>query len=140
MPSIVPTRSKLGWFKGELLAGHTYKAALFTSAASFGAGTTGYTATNEATGGTGYTAGGQALAPTYSTDGTKAIIDYVDISWVITGGPFAFQYMMIYDDTDTVIPDMVVAVFDFGAQSTTDGTITIQFPTPDQANAILRLA
>jgi hypothetical protein len=62
------------------------------------------------------------------------------VSWTITGGPFAFQYALIYDADDAVIPDMALAVLDFGAQSVTDGDITLQFPTADATNAIIRIA
>lgn len=140
MASVIPTRTKLGWLKGELLASHQYKVALFATAAALGASTTGYSASNEASGGSGYTAGGQNLTPTFSNNGTKGIVDFADVSWTITGGPFAFQYALIYDADDAVIPDMAVAVLDFGAQSVTDGDITLQFPTADSTSAIIRIA
>lgn len=138
MASTIQTRAKLGWFKGELLSSHVYKAALFTTSYAAGAAVTAYSATNEASA-TGYTAAGITLTPTYSNNSTKAIIDYADVQWTITG-TLAFQYMDIYDDTDVVVGDMLLGIWDFGAQSITNGTVTIQFPTPDATNAILRLA
>lgn len=138
MASTIQTRAKLGWFKGELLSSHTYRAALFTASFAAAASITGYTATNESSA-TGYTAAGIALTPTYSNNSTKAIIDYADVQWTITG-TLAFQFMEIYDDTDAVIPDMALGIWDFGSQSITNGTVTIQFPTPDASNSILRLA
>ena len=76
-------------FKKELLerkhdfnvtSGHTFKIALYTSAATLDASTTNYSTTNEVVG-TGYTAGGIALTnvdPTSS--GTIAFIDFNELS------------------------------------------------------------
>ena len=45
---------------------------------------------------------------------------------------------LIYNSTDA---NKAVAVLDFGGDKTsTSGTFTIQFPTADASNAILRLA
>ena len=76
-------------FKKELLerkhdfnssSGHTFKIALYTSAATLDASTTDYSATNEVVG-TGYSAGGNVLTnidPTSS--GTTAFIDFSDVT------------------------------------------------------------
>ena len=46
---------------------------------------------------------------------------------------------MIYNDTQS--GDPAVAVFDFGGDKTsTAGDFTIQFPTADASNAIIRIA
>ena len=68
-------------FKKELMtathnftngSGNTFKLALYTNSASFNAGTTAYTTSNEITG-TGYSAGGGALTNvTPTTGGTTA--------------------------------------------------------------------
>jgi hypothetical protein len=49
---------------------------------------------------------------------------------------------LIYNSTPThTFTNPVAAVLDFGADKTsTDGTFTIQFPTADASNAILRIA
>ena len=140
MATTFQTRAKLGFIKGELLAGHTYKVALFTNAFAAGAGVNGYSVTNEAAG-TGYTAGGATLVGyTASNNGTKGILDWTtDPTWTITGA-MSFRYAMIYDDTDIVVPDAALCILDFGDQTVTDGIITIQFPTPDSASALLRIA
>lgn len=116
--------------------GDVFKIALYTSAATLGAGTTAYTSSNEVAG-AGYTAGGNTLTrvdPTSS--GTTAFIDFADTSW--TGASFTARGALIYNATDG---NRAVCVLDFGSDKTvSDGTFTIQFPTPDAANAIVRIA
>lgn len=116
--------------------GDVFKIALYTSAATLGAGTTAYTSSNEVAG-TGYTAGGNTLTrvdPTSS--GTTAFIDFADTTW--TGASFTARGALIYNATDG---NRAVCVLDFGSDKTvSDGTFTIQFPTPDAANAIVRIA
>ncbi|GIK95800.1 MAG: hypothetical protein BroJett029_00090 [Alphaproteobacteria bacterium] len=116
--------------------GDVFKIALYTSAATLGAGTTAYTSSNEVVG-AGYTAGGNTLTrvdPTSS--GTTAFIDFADTSW--TGASFTARGALIYNATDG---NRAVCVLDFGSDKTvSDGTFTIQFPTPDAANAIVRIA
>ena len=108
-------------FKVELLkgvhnftatTGNTFKLALYTSSASLGAGTTAYSTSNEITNtsGTAYTAAGATLTSVTPTS------------------------------------DSTTAVCDFSDVSYTDATFTangcftIQFPTADATNAIIRLA
>ena len=132
-------------FKQELLEGvhdftaHTFKIALYTSSATLGAATTAYAATNEVSG-TGYTAGGEDLTVTggaVSTSGTTAFIDFSDVSW--TAATITARGALIYNST--VAGDPAVAVLDFGSDKTsTAGTFTVQFPTADATNAIVRLA
>jgi len=131
-------------FKQELLEGvHTFgaggdvfRAALYTSAATLDATTTAYSATNEVSG-TGYTAGGAILtevAPT--TSGTTAYIDFSDLTW--SSASLTARGALIYNATDG---NRAVAVLDFTDDKTsTDGDFTIQFPTADATNAIVRLA
>ena len=131
-------------FKKELLegvhtfgaAGDVFKIALYTSSATLDASTTAYSATNEASG-TGYTAGGATLtevAPT--TSGTTAYIDFDDVTW--TSASITARGALIYNSTDS---NKAVAVLDFGADKTsTNGDFTVQFPTADASNAIVRLA
>ena len=114
----------------------TFKVALYTSSATLDATTTAYSATNE-TSGTGYTAGGNtltAVAPTSS--GTTAFTDFNDTSW--TTATITARGALIYNDTQS---DKAVAVLDFGSdKSSSSGTFTIQFPTADASNAIIRIA
>jgi hypothetical protein len=116
----------------------TFKIALYTSAATLSAATTAYTTSNEVSG-TGYSAGGQALTisqvPTSS--GTTAFIDFSDVTW--TTATITARGALIYLANGTTNP--AVAVLDFGGDKTsTAGNFTIQFPTADASNAILRIA
>jgi len=132
-------------FKKELMegthdftttTGDTFKIALYTSTASLDASTTAYSATNE-TSGTGYTAGGAALTNvTPTTSGTTAYIDFADAAW--TSASFTCAGALIYNSTDS---NKAVAVLDFGGdQTVTAGTFTIEWPTADASNAIIRIA
>lgn len=138
--SAFTTPAKLAFLKGELLASHTYQIALYTSAATLDASTAAYTATNEVANGNGYTTRGNTLAGyAATTSGTTAFLDWSDTSW--TTASFTAAGCLIFDETDTVGPDRSLATISFGGDKTvTSGTFTIQFPTPDATNAILRLA
>ena len=136
-------------FKVELLkgvhnftatTGNTFKIALYTSSATLGASTTAYTTSNEITNtsGTAYTAAGATLTSvTPVADSTTAVCDFNDVSY--TNATFTANGALIYNDTAT--GDPACAVIAFGADKTvTSGTFTIQFPTADATNAIIRLA
>lgn len=132
-------------FKQELLTGthdftnstgDTFKIALYTSSATLGAATTAYSVTNEVSG-TGYTAGGNTLTNvTPSTSGTTAFTDFADTTW--SSATITARGALIYNSTDS---DKAVVVLDFGSDKTsTNGDFTIQFPTADASNAIIRIA
>jgi len=114
--------------------GDAMKIALFTSTATLSAATTAYSTTNEVTG-TGYTAGGVALTNvTPTTSGTVAFADFADA--VFSTVTITARGALIYNSTDS---NKAVAVLDFGADKTaTAGNFTVQFPTADSTNAILR--
>lgn len=113
------------------------KAALYTSSATLGATTTAYSATNEISG-TGYSAGGVTMANvTPTTSGTTAIYDWADAQW--TTASFTANGALIYNDTATGNESVFVIAFG-GDQTVTVGTFTIQWPTADASNAILRIA
>jgi hypothetical protein len=125
----------------RLTGGDTFKLALYDNNASFTAATTQYTVTDEVANSGSYTAGGGDLTrvdPT--TSGTTAFTDFADLSF--TSATITARGALIYNSTPThTYTDPVVAVLDFGSDKTsTTGTFTIQFPTPDAANAILRVA
>lgn len=136
-------------FKQELLegkhdfrtSGHTFNIALFTSSATLGASTTDYSTTNEVSG-TGYSAGGQALTnvdPT--TSGTTAFCDFADETF--TTATITANGAMIYNTTTgggTGTTDAVVVLAFGGDKTSTAGDFTIQFPTADASNAIIRIA
>ena len=135
-------------FKVELLkgvhdftatTGDTFKIALYTSDASLGASTTAYSTSNEIsnTSGSAYSAGGATLTSvTPTTSGTTAFCDFADVSF--TSASFTANGALIYNDTQS---DKAVAVIAFGGDKTvSSGTFTIQFPTADASNAIIRIA
>ena len=123
-------------FKQELMVGthnfttstgDTFKLALYDNNASFTAATTAYTATNEVGDSGSYAAGG----------GTTALTDFADLEF--TSATITARGALIYNSTASGNP--TVAVLDFGADKTsTTGTFTIQFPTADASNAIIRIA
>jgi hypothetical protein len=132
-------------FKQEILVeGHnftngqdTFKIALYTSSASLDASTTAYSSSNEVSDSGSYSAGGGSLTSvTPTTSGTTAICDFADISF--TSATITARGALIYNSTNS---NKAVCVLDFGGDKTsTSGTFTIQFPTADASNAILRLA
>lgn len=116
--------------------GNAFKIALYTSAATLGAGTTAYSATNEVSG-TGYTAGGNTLTNvTPTSSGTTAFTDFADTTW--SSATITARGALIYNSTNS---NRAVCVLDFGADKTsTAGDFTIVFPTADATNAIIRIA
>ena len=133
-------------FKKELLeAGHNFKnsggsafkLALYTSSATLGASTTAYATTNEVSG-TGYSAGGSALTRVDpSTSGTTALTDFSDLTF--STATITANGALIYNDDAS--NDAAVIVLAFGGDKTsTAGDFTIQFPTADASNAIIRIA
>jgi hypothetical protein len=136
-------------FKQELLegkhnfrsGGHTFKLALFTSAATLGAATTDYSVTNEAAG-TNYNAGGSALTNVNPTSsGTTAFTDFNDLTF--SSVTITANGAMIYNTTTeggSGTTDSVIILAFGGDKTATSGDFTIQFPTADASNAIIRIA
>lgn len=125
----------------RLTGGDTFKAALFTSSADLGAATTAYSSTNEVANGNGYTTGGGTLTridPTVS--GTTAFVDFADFTW--STASFTARGVLIYNTTPAhTYTNPAVSVHDFGSDKTASGAdFTLQFPTADASNAILRIA
>ncbi len=138
--SAIPTS-----FKQELLvgthnftatSGNAFKLALYTSSATLGASTTAFTTTGQASG-TNYTSGGATVTSvTPTTSGTTALTDFADLSF--TTATITAMGALIYNSTNS---NKAVAVLDFVSNKTsTSGTFTIQFPTADASNAIIRIA
>lgn len=134
-------------FKKELLqgthnftasSGNTFKLALYTNSASFNAATTAYTTGNEVSNSGTYSAGGGTLSKvTPTSSGTTALTDFANLNF--TSASITARGALIYNDS--VSGDPTVAVLDFGSDKTsTSGTFTIQFPTADASNAIIRIA
>ena len=135
-------------FKQEILvgthnftasSGDTFKIALYTSDASLGASTTAFSSSNEIsnTSGSAYSSGGATLTSvTPTTSGTTALCDFADVSF--TSASFTANGALIYNSSQS---NKAVAVIAFGGDKTvSSGTFTIQFPTADASNAIIRIA
>jgi len=140
-------------FKKELMTathnfatnGNAFKLALYaigsggksSTTATLGAASTVYVTTGEVASSGTYVTGGLALtkvAPTSS--GTTAFTDFADRSF--TTATITARGALIYNDTNG---NKAVAVLDFGSNNTsTSGTFTVQFPTADASNAIIRIA
>lgn len=138
-------------FKQELLqgkhdftnsTGHTFKLALYTSSASLDATTTDYSATNEVANGNGYTTTGSALTNvTPTTSGTTAFTDFADLTF--SSSTITANGALIYNTTTgggSSTTDAVCVLAFGGDKSSTNGDFTIQFPTADASNAIIRIA
>ena len=140
-------------FKKELMTathnfatnGNAFKLALYAEGsggksnptATLGAASTVFVTTGEVASSGTYVTGGLALtkvAPTSS--GTTAFTDFADRSF--TTATITAMGALIYNSTNS---NKAVAVLDFGSNKTsTSGTFTIQFPTADASNAIIRIA
>ena len=140
-------------FKKELLegthnfatGGNDFKLALFaegtgaksSTTATLGAATTVLVTTGEVLSSGSYATGGGALTKVGATlSGTTGITDFADLSF--TTASITAMGALIYNDTNG---NKAVAVLDFVSNKTsTSGTFTIQFPTADANNAIIRIA
>jgi len=136
-------------FKQQLLegkhnfrsGGHTFNLALFTSSATLDATTTDYSTSNEVSG-SGYSAGGAALTNVNpSTSGTTALTDFADLTF--STATITANGALIYNTTTeggAGTTDAVVVLAFGGDKTSTAGDFTIQFPTADASNAIIRIA
>jgi len=135
-------------FKQELLGGthdldtDTLKIALIKDSptGTYGAATTNYsdvTGNSDEATGTNYTAGGQNLdGATISTSGTTALVDFTDE--VFADVTVSCDGCIIYNSSQS---NKAICVIDFGGTvSATAGDLTIEFPTADASNAIIRIA
>jgi hypothetical protein len=136
-------------FKKELLegkhdfnasGGHTFKIALYTSAATLDASTTNYSTSDEVVG-VGYTAGGITLTNVNpDSSGTTAFIDFNDAEWnnvTITAAGALIYNTTTDGGTSTT---NAVAVVSFGGDKvSTNGDFIVQMPVADASNAIIRI-
>ena len=130
-------------FKSELLGGihdldtDVIKIALYTSAATLGASTTTYSATNEVANGNGYTTGGNTLtSPVISLDGTTGIVDFADSTW--SAATITARGALIYNSSKA---NRAIAVLDFGSDKTSSSAdFTVVMPAAAAATALIRIA
>jgi hypothetical protein len=141
-------------FKGEILtathnfgtaptrgsgAADTFKAALYLTTATLGAGTTAYTVTNEVSG-SGYSPGGVAVtnATAPATSGTTAYwTPSASITYSSVTLSTAFDAVLIYNSSQS---DKAVSVHTFGSQTITAGTFTLLMPANAAGTALLNIA
>jgi hypothetical protein len=135
-------------FKQELLGGvhdldtDTIKIALIkdTPVGTYGAATTNYsnvTVNSDEATGTNYTTGGNTLtSPVIALDGSTATVDFADTTW--SSATVSADGCIIYNASQS---NAAIAVIDFGGTKTsTNGDFTIELPTADASNAIVRIA
>jgi hypothetical protein len=112
----------------------SFKIALYTGSASLGPTTAIYTSANEVVA-AGYTAGGIALpvsvAPTSANNTT--FISFSNVTW---NAALTASAALIYKSSGT---NPTVCVLDFGSAKTSTTTFTIQFPTANSSDAIIRI-
>jgi hypothetical protein len=112
----------------------SFKIALYTGSASLGPTTAIYTVANEVVA-TGYNAGGIALpvsvAPTSANN--TAYISFSNVTW---NAALTASGALIYKSGGT---NPTVCVLDFGSEKISTATFTIQFPTANSSDAIIRI-
>ena len=112
----------------------SFKIALYTGSATLGPDTAVYTSSNEVVA-TGYTAGGIAL-PVSVVPISANDVTYISFSNVTWYGSITARGALIYQDGGS---NPTVCVLDFGSDKTSITSLTIQFPTANSTNAIIRI-
>jgi hypothetical protein len=151
---VANTQAMCTSFKTELLTGthnfgtgpvrptavaDTFKAALYLTTATLGAGTTAYTTSGEVTG-TNYTAGGTTISgwATPAASGTTAFTTpSASFSWPNVTLSTSFDTVLVYNSSQG---SKSVSVHVFGAQTVTAGTFTLTMPTNAAGTALLQIA
>ena len=126
---------------GDTPVGSAFKIALYTSSADLTTLTTVYVTSGEVASGGGYTTAGEALTNTGVAKSTvTSYTDFSDVSW--TSASFTARGCMIYNSSTIsgLTSNASVCTIDFGGDKTvSSGTFTIQFPTNDSSDAIIRI-
>ena len=111
------------------------KIALYTAAADLSQSTTVYTTSGEVVG-AGYAAGGVTITGAQVLlSGTTAYLTFSNPTW--SGASFTCRGALIYNTSKA---NRAIAVLDFGADKTANGTFTVQLPAATAAAALLRFA
>jgi hypothetical protein len=138
------TQAMCDSFKVQLLNGaqnfsaDTYKIALYIGAATLSNATPTYTTSGEVPSAGGYTAGGNTLSVSVvpTNTGNVAFMSFANSSWA--NATITAAGALIYNSTKA---NTAVASLSFGGDKTsTSGTFTVIFPTPDATSAIIRIA
>ncbi len=127
---------------GDTPAGNAFKIALYTNSTTIDTTTTAYGGpSNELPASGGYSSGGNALTNTgVGTTTVTSFTDFSDTSW--TSASFTARGCLIYNSSSVtgLTSNAAVCGIDFGGDKTvSSGTFTIQFPTNDASDAIIRL-
>ena len=126
---------------GDTPAGSAFKIALYTSSADLTTTSTVYVTSGEVASGGGYTTAGESLTNTGVAKSTvTSYTDFSDVSW--TSASFTARGCMIYNSSTIsgLTTNAFVCTIDFGGVKTvSSGTFTIQFPTNDSSDAIIRI-
>jgi hypothetical protein len=126
---------------GDTPAGSAFKLALYLDTATITAASTVYSTDDEVATATGYTAGGKALTNTgVGITTVTSFTDFSDVSW--TSASFTARGCVIYNSSSIsgLTLNSLVCSIDFGGNKTvSSGTFTIQFPTNDASDAIIRI-
>ena len=112
----------------------SFKIALYTGSATLGPDTAVYTSSNEVVA-TGYTAGGIAL-PVSVVPISANNVTYISFANVTWYGSITARGALIYQDGGS---NPTVCVLDFGSDKTSITSLTVQFPTANSTNAIIRI-
>lgn len=136
------TQGQCTVFKVNLLKGlenfntgtpYVYKLALYTAQATLSDTTAAYTTDGEITG-SGYVAGGITITPLVpSSEGKVAYVSFSNAVW--NPASFTARGGLIYNSTTGA----AVAVLNFGSDKTATTTFTVEFPTNNADNAVIRI-
>ena len=94
-------------------------------------------------GGTGYTAGGEDVQNTLAETGGTATVTGTKVVWTAATSTWnAFQYVVLYNDTQTSPVDPLVAWWDYGTALAlgVGETFTVKFNNGEPTGTILSVA
>jgi hypothetical protein len=117
------------------------KLALYLVSGSRGVADTAYNTTGELAGTGNYTQSGATVtnATVPSATGTTAFwTPSASVVWAALTSSGAFDCAVLYNDSST--GKLEIAVFTFGSQTITAGTLTITMPTNDSSTGLIRIA
>jgi hypothetical protein len=124
---------KTGLLNGDFdFAVDTFKMALYTNNATLNEDTTTYTADGEVVA-PGYVAGGKTLVTSVGSQGGVSYISFANAVW---NAALTARGALVYK---VGAGSPAVFVLDFGADRTSTGVFTVQFPPATSTTAILRI-
>lgn len=124
-------------------AADTFKMALYLTTATINADTATYSATGELAATGNYTAGGVTLtnANAPSNSGGTGIVAFwtpsASATWSNLTSSGSFDCCLLYNSSQS---NKAIASFTFGAQSITAGNFSINMPTNDLTNGLIRIS